>query len=137
MNKLNEQILERYEYICNEGDNLLEKGENEKAIQKFKEALSILPEGSWDCDVYAYAGIGEAYQSLGDYENALEAFEMCYTEHQVDNPYILINLGICFYHLDNIEIAKKFLNMAYLIGKNDIFEGAEEYLKLVDIEKNE
>lgn len=132
MQTLEEKILERYNELCMEADDLLEKDDNENAVQKFKEALSILPEGRWDCDVYAYAGIGEAYQKLEDYERALEAFENSYIEHQVDNPYILLNLGICFYHLNKIEEAKKFLKLAYSIGGDEVFEDAEEYLKLIN-----
>lgn len=130
--KLEKDILNQYEKFCKEADKLLEEEKAVEAIYKFQEALSILPEGDWDCEVYAFAGIGEAYQELGDYEKALTAFLACLDTEEKNNPYIIMNMGICFYHLNNIEEAKKFLYIAYDFGGEEVFEGAEEYLKLVD-----
>lgn len=129
---LKKEILDKYGEFCKKADELLEDGYLIEAVHKFQEALSILPEGNWDCEVYAFAGIGEAYQQLGNYEKALTAFLACLNTDERDNPYIIMNIGICFYNLGDIEEAKKFLYVAYNFGGEEVFEGQEEYLKIVD-----
>ena len=72
---LSEEILKQYQRLCQKADYLLEEQEFQTAIDCYKEALSLLPENNiWSCSSYAYTGIGEAYQSLNNYQQALHAF---------------------------------------------------------------
>lgn len=117
--------------LCEEADKLLDSGKIVEAIHQYQYALSILNDKDWGGAVLAFIGIGEAYQELGDYEKALTSFLACLDTEERDEPYIIMNIGICFYHLGDIEEAKKFLYVAYNFGGEEVFEGSEEYLKLV------
>jgi len=128
---LDNTTLEAYQKACKEADALLEDNYYEAALIRFQEALNILPDGFWGCEAYAYAGKGEAYQALENWEEAFQSFMWVYVNDQTENPYVLMNIGICNYHLDNMEKAKEFLLAAYKIDGEDVFEGAEEYLDII------
>lgn len=137
MDILDKTTLETYEKICKEADALLEDDSYNEAISCFQRALDILPDGLWSCEAYAYAGKGEAYQSLENWEEAFQSFMWAYASGQTENPYILMNIGICHYHLHNLVKAREFLLAAYKIGGEDVFEGAEEYLDIIDPQLSE
>ncbi len=63
----------------------------------------MLPDGFWGCEAYAYAGKGEAYQALENWEEAFQSFMWVYVNDQTENPYVLMNIGIGNYHFDNME----------------------------------
>lgn len=131
MQTLDNTILEEYQKICHEADALLEDNNYEKALIRFEEALNRLPDGIWNCEAYAYAGKGEAFQALEKWEEAFQAFMWIYVNDQTENPYVLMNLGICYYHLDNLQKAKEFLLEAYKLDGEDVFDGAEQYLDII------
>lgn len=128
---LDNTILEEYQRTCQEADALLEEHHYEDALIRFQEALNLLPDGLWNCEAYAYAGKGEALQALENWEEAFQAFMWVYVNDQTENPYILMNLGICYYHLNNIQKAKEFLLAAYDLDGEEVFEGAERYLDII------
>lgn len=130
-NNFDEEILEKYNEICSEADKLVEDECYDKAIEKFKKALSILPDGDWQCQPYAYAGLGECYKERNDYETALKYYYDAYTEDTLDNPYILLSIGICYYELNNWKQAREFLLRAYMVEGTEIFEDEEEYLDVI------
>lgn len=132
MEFINEEILKKYQQMCKQADELTKNKNPLEAIEKFKQALFLLPDGNWQCQAYAYAGIGENYLAMENYEKALKAFYQCYTEETLDNPYVLLNMGICFYELGELQKARNFLISAYMVEGEDIFlEENEKYFAVI------
>ena len=127
---LSEEILKQYQDVCQKADLFLEQNKANEAIEEYQKALAVLPERIWSCSSYAYTGIGEAYQLLNDYHHALEAFINSYLDDQQFNPYILINIGICYEEIGDHKRGLYFLKKAYDIDQR-VFEGLDKYKNML------
>jgi len=62
--------------------------------------------------IYSYEGI--AYMNLGDYVNGVKVLEMARQQHP-GNIFILNNLGAAYFHLENFDKAREYLERSYKI----------------------
>lgn len=131
MEVLDNAVLAAYEKTCQEADKLLEQDKHQAAIDCFQRALDSLPEGLWACEAYAQAGKGEGYLALENWQAALQAFQAVYDNDQAENPYVLLQLGICHHELGQTDRAKPYLLAAYNLDGEAVFEGDEAYLDLI------
>ncbi len=127
---LSEEVRKQYQILCQKGDAFLKQHQANAAIEEYQKALALLPEGIWSCSSYAYTGIGEAYLLLNDYQHALEAFINSYLDDQEFNPYILMNIGICYEELKDHKRGLYFLKKAYDIDQK-VFEGLDKYKNML------
>ena len=81
----------------------------ENALQQAKVALTIRESAGLKADIpYTYLTLAELYQAQGKNEEALVAYQQCYTlaEEIHSTATIFVLLGIGYIHLENNEIAE-------------------------------
>lgn len=133
--ELSDEIYERIEEYCEEGNAHCDEEDWDKTIVCFNMALELLPEpkDDWEAATWIYAALGDALFFLGRYEDALDKLNlarMC--PDGIANPFILLRLGESHYELGDMESAKRYLAEAYMMEGTDIFENEKaEYLDLV------
>ncbi len=123
--------------LIEEGNELLEDDEIQKAREKYLEALELVPEPkSADYNAtWLYTAIGDTYATENDFETALSYFQAAFQAVEGDeNPFVLYMLGKCYCELGNVNEAKKYFQLAYEYDdRKQIFEiDGNKYLKQVE-----
>ncbi|WP_182418831.1 tetratricopeptide repeat protein [Bartonella sp. HY038] len=130
--ELPDDIYEEVENLSGQGQELFDNKQIDAAIEKWQQALSLLPEPrqKWEASLWLYAALGDAYQSKGDHQEALSYFERGYQSAEgYLNPYILYSIGTNLYDLNRKDEATDYLLRAYMLEGDDIFdEDGEIYL---------
>lgn len=126
----------RIQQLSAEGDSLAHSAAYEKAVKKYNEAWSLLPEpkNEWEASTWLLAAIGDACFLAGYYTSGIEAFQyslIC--PGGVCNPFILMRLGQCQFEKGDYSAAAENLCRAYMLEGNEIFASEEpkyfEFLK--------
>ncbi|RZS92498.1 hypothetical protein [Aquimarina brevivitae] len=107
-----------------------------KAIELYSEALNLvpIPKTRWETSTWIYTAIGDSFFMLQDYQNALTNLLDAYNcPGGVENPFINLRLGQCYYETDNSVKTEDYLLRAYMIEGEDIFKSEDnkyfKYLK--------
>ena len=133
--ELDDEIYEKIETLSDEGHAFAEEDKYDLALEKFQEALKLVPEPKteWEASTWLYASIADMYFNKNDFGNAGDAFRnaMNCPEGNV-NPFILLRLGECLFETNDKAGAKEFLLKAYEIESEDIFEEEDpKYFALI------
>lgn len=141
--KLEEKLKKKVWAIMDEGSNFQMRHKNIKAVEKYKEALALLPEPieQWvDCRIL-WKSIQENYWlnaqfnegKEGGYLEALEYWKkIMELPHSIGNAHYHFRIGQIRYELGQFEKAKDELMRAYLISEMDSFEGGDtKYFELI------
>ena len=139
--ELNEKIYNRICALCETGDAYFEKDKYQRAVEKYQNALSLVPEPKveWEASTWIYVALGEVYYYCSQYSEAMIYFgeaEKC--PGGIENPLINLRLGQCYCECDDSQLAKEYLLRAYMLEGESIFEDEDEkYFELIkdDIEK--
>lgn len=128
--------------LCSQGDKLSKLGDYDRAVSKYYEALTLLPDmhARNNITAFLYASIGEAYWSMKDYENAGQSFCEAYEcPGMNENPQITLRIGQCLIECGDIDNARDYLRHAVRLGGDDIVKNIERrYLQVLYPEmKNE
>ena len=135
--ELNDDLYKLITGMSKKGDELFDDDYIEQAIEKYKEALQLLPEPifSWEAATWLFTAIGDAYWALADYENAYEFFENALrSPGGIGNPFIHLRVGQLDYELGNIKKSEDELIRAYMGAGKDIFDS--EHPKYFQVIKN-
>jgi tetratricopeptide (TPR) repeat protein len=111
--------------LSKEGDAQAEIGSYESAVQKYVEALALLPEPKtdWEACTWLLTSIGDAHFSAKNYEQARIALtEAMRCPDAVGNPFIHLRLGQAQFELGNMTRANDELARAYMAAGKEIFE---------------
>lgn len=134
--ELNAQTSEQLLKLCDEGDVLVEQKQYDAGIKKYEEALNLLPtpNNQLEATTWVYAAIGDAYYLKEDFEASRKHFiEALNYRGGMTNAFILLRLGQCWYHTNNVDKAKKFLMRAYNLEGVTLFEDEDPiYLTLIE-----
>lgn len=131
-----------YEKVCElseQGNVLMEEDSYGEALNKFQNALELLPEpkNKWESYTWLKAGTTDAYFLSGDFKSAMdEAFDGMNGPDGVNNEFLLMRLGQCAYALWGADSEKTIdlLAKAYLLGGSDLFQDEDpKYLNLVKL----
>ena len=139
--ELDDNVYGRIVRLSEEGDNFAETEEFSKAISRYEEALSLLPEPKtdWEAATWLYVALGDAMFSQQKYGEALATYEKALMSPDgTANPYIWHCLGEVYFELNEMEKAKEHFLSAYMLDGEDVFEGSDPaYLALIseEIEK--
>lgn len=132
---LDDELYEKIQQLCEVGDELAEDEKYSKAIEKYTQALELLPEPKYiyEAASWIYTAIGDSLYLAEDFENATDNFQQALKcEGGLGNPFIVLRIGECFYELGNTQKAKEYLIQAYMIEGEDIFsEEDEKYFDLI------
>lgn len=120
--------------LCERGDADVEAGEYDLAIEKYEEALSLLPRPleRWNAATWILTALGDACYFKKDFRQARSALdEATRCPRGLDNPFIHLRLGQVELSLGNEGRARDELGRAYLAAGDAIFEGEDPaYLAL-------
>ena len=121
--------------FAEEGNALFEKGNYNKAIAVWTEALKAIdaPLNTKSEAVWFQTSIGDALFMMGKYGEAYEYLFNAKSNLSGDgyeNPFTMLRLGQCAYELGK-EDAKEYLLRAYLLAGNDIFEDGKKYFEVI------
>ncbi|UXN09988.1 tetratricopeptide repeat protein [Bartonella sp. HY328] len=137
--ELPDDIYEEVENLSEQGEELFDNKQIDAAIKTWQQALNLLPkpQQKWAASLWLYAALGDAYQSKGDYQEALSYFERGYQSAEgYLNPYILYSIGTNLYDLNRRDEATDYLLRAYMLEGDEIFdEDGEIYLNYLKEQK--
>ena len=124
---------DKIDALCLRGNEQIDEGNYLKAVSIFEQALQLVPEPKFEYEAtgWLYVAIGDAYYFQGDHEKSLDCFHHAYRIYGVENlnPFILLRLGQCNFHLGNEKEAVDFLLRAYMLEGEDIFEDDPSFLE--------
>lgn len=130
--ELDDDIYNKITELSEEGNKLFDYCEFDEAIEKFKEALDLVPEPKtiWEASLWLYTAIGDSYFMDDEYEKALDAMYDAYNcTDATENPFVNLRLGQCLFELEQMDKAEEFLLRAYMLDGTEIFKGeGKKYL---------
>lgn len=128
-NMIDDRIFERITLLSEEGNQLGDEERYDEAIEKFSEALELVPEPKrdWEAGNWLSASIGDMYFLKGDHKEALEYFYDAYVSpEEAANPFINMRIGQCLLETGDAVKAKEFLMRTYMTEGEKIFSGEDE-----------
>ena len=135
MEELSNNLIKKINKLCDKGENLLDEGKFSEAIAVFEQALAALPEPyiQWEISTMLTVAIGDAHFYNENYVEALSLFqESCLTPDGLNNPFVHLRLGQCYFENNNMEKARVELQKAFDLEGEDVFEDEDaKYLNLI------
>ncbi|MBX3713099.1 MAG: tetratricopeptide repeat protein [Lysobacter sp.] len=121
---LSNEIHEKVVQLSSEGDRLAEAGDYFPAVQRYIEALDLLPEPrtDWEACTWLLVAIGDANFRAGHHEQARAALiDAMHCPGAIGNPFIHLRLGQTQFELGNMDCANDELARAYMGAGKEIF----------------
>jgi tetratricopeptide (TPR) repeat protein len=120
-------ILKQIDEICEEGSELFDEEEYEKAIAVWERAFLLIPEprNNYSQTLWLHSSIGDSFFLLGDFKRASAHFFAAKSNTAADgysNPFIMLRLGQSYLELNDTNNAKEYLLRAYMLEGKDLFE---------------
>jgi tetratricopeptide (TPR) repeat protein len=135
MAELSQELHERIQRLCAEGDELLDQGRYEDALARYGSAWQLLPEPrtDWSAGEWIMAAIGDVRYHQGDFAASRQAFMMALKcGGSPDNPFLRLRLGQCLFELGDRQEAANWLAGAYLLeGKKLFADDDPKYLEFI------
>jgi tetratricopeptide (TPR) repeat protein len=114
--------------LCERGDAHAEQGELDLALERYEEALSLLPRplSRWNAATWILTAIGDTCFLKKDHRQARSALEEALRcPRGLSNPFIHLRLGQAALELGDDGMAREHLARAYLGAAEDIFAGED------------
>lgn len=127
--ELDDKTYDKITQLSKEGNKLLNSNNFDASVEKFNEALNLVPEPKtdWEASTWLYTAIGDAFFLKGDYNKSLNSFYDAYNcPDAEDNPFINLRLGQCLLELEQTDKAEDFLLRAYMLDGTKVFRGEEK-----------
>ncbi|RAJ10880.1 hypothetical protein LX64_00487 [Chitinophaga skermanii] len=124
---LNDELYEQVELLSEAGNEFADDEEYDAAIEKFKEALDIIPQpkSAYEGAAWLYSSIGDLYFLKDDFENAAENFAASLNcEDGKTSAFAQMRLGQSLLEMKDEDKAFEHLYKAYRLGGKPVF--AEE-----------
>lgn len=134
--ELNNEIYIKVKECSRLGEMFFEVGEYKFAIEKYKEALEILPhpKNQWEAATWLNTALGDSYFMVDSYEEAKNyLFDALNCPNGTENPFILLRLGQSLWELDEKRKALEYLLKAYVLEGEKIFK--DEDVKYINVIK--
>jgi tetratricopeptide (TPR) repeat protein len=135
MSELEESIYVQIQALCSRGENLVDVGEYEEALDVFWSAWDLLPEPktAWDASTWILAAIGDVNFQQEDFEAGRDNLAMAmHCPDAIGNPFLHLRLGQCQFELGNLDRAADELARALLIESPKLFESEDpKYLQFI------
>jgi tetratricopeptide (TPR) repeat protein len=132
--ELPEEIQDQMDHLTEQGEEAMEQGLFEEALDLYNQALSILPEPRevWEAYVWLKAAMGDACFLMDRFDDSLDHFYEAYTAAGPENvnPFIVYRLGQTYRHLQDEDNAVEFLLKAFMLEGESAFEDEEDLIFL-------
>ena len=133
--ELNNDIYQKIVQLSEKGDEFVDNREYKKAILLYKKALSLIPKNKyeWEASLWLFVALGDTYYLDGNYKESLNfMFEALNCQGGLENPFVFLRIGECFFEINNKIKAREYLLKAYMLDENRIFNGEnEKYLNAI------
>jgi hypothetical protein len=106
----------------------------EGARQFYEDAFKLIPEPKRDYSesTQVISALGDCFFFLRDYGKAKAALDdVLLCPGGAANPFVRLRRGQVFHLIGDNERARTELTTAYLNGGREVFEGEEDYLRLI------
>ncbi|WP_062064939.1 tetratricopeptide repeat protein [Cellvibrio sp. OA-2007] len=127
--ELPDDIYTEIEELSEAGNQLCDDENFTAAIEKWNQALMLLPDPKSDWEAYTWlsASIGDALYQLKDFAAAREKFfDALNGPDGRENPFVHYRLGQCEIHIGNEENGINHLLQAYMLDGEDIFQAEDD-----------
>jgi tetratricopeptide (TPR) repeat protein len=134
-------LYQKITELSEEGNQLLEGHFSDRAVRKWTQALSLLPDpkSDWEASTWLYTSIGDARYQDGEFASASDAFfDALNCPDGQSNPFVHYRLGQCQIRLGNEKAGVDHLLQAYMLDGEAIFNsetGGNEFLSILKQEK--
>jgi tetratricopeptide (TPR) repeat protein len=121
---LSPDVQERMDELCREGDEHLDAGDFEHALEAYRTAADLIPDPKedWQASTWIFTAIGEALYFKGEYAEALQNLRVAVVSPGgLGNPLVHLRLGEVYYELGDFEKAGDELTRAYMGAGREIF----------------
>jgi tetratricopeptide (TPR) repeat protein len=121
-------IQKKMDELCREGDERLDMGEFDAALESYRAAAQLIPtpKENWEATTWVYTAIGETLYFKGEYLEALQNLRAAViSPGGLGNPLLHLRLGEVYFELEDYEKAGDELARAYMGGGNEIFSEEE------------
>ncbi|WP_432713178.1 tetratricopeptide repeat protein [Pedobacter sp.] len=129
--ELSEQQQKLINAYAQNGNDEIENENFEHAIGWFTKALNVIPEpkDKWEATGWLCASIGDACYYLNNFEEGIQYLQRAYIIYGIEfpNPFVLLRLGQCYFHLKEEVNAQAYLLHAYMLEGSDMFEDEPLY----------
>jgi len=117
MAELSDDLHEKIEQLCAEGNNCLDEKRVEDALACFSSAWELLPEPrtDWEAATWILGAIADAHFLSGNFaamRQPLMTVMQC--DGATGNPFLRLRLGQCLFELGDLKEAANWLAGAYL-----------------------
>ncbi len=133
MNYPGDEVFDRIEVLCEQGESYLERGKLLSALQKFQKAYDLLPEPSniYPSGTWLLTAMGDINFMLQKYERAAANLSKALSSVEGEgNAFIHFRLGQCLYKLNKLVKAKEELSKAFQLEGKEIFDDEDpQYLQ--------
>lgn len=123
--QLSDATHEAITRLCEEGDELAERGKLLDAYNRYTEAWELLPDdkANWEASTWILGAVGELQFRNGSFSKALNSYlRAVQCPNGLGNPYIHLRIGQTQLELGNEDGAADNLTRAYMGGGAEIFE---------------
>jgi tetratricopeptide (TPR) repeat protein len=125
MEQLDNNVHQRIQALCEEGDTLAADEEYAAALEKYWAAWDLLPEPrtDWEAATWILGAIGDANLLGADFTAGRDNLSMAMRcPDAIGNPFLHLRLGQCEFELGNLDRAADELARAYMVEGDEIFE---------------
>ncbi|WP_044900703.1 tetratricopeptide repeat protein [Myxococcus stipitatus] len=135
MSEIPDEVHERIQALCAEGDALAEKGDPAAALRSFKAAFQLIPEPwlEYEATTWVCTAIGDMLFQLGEFSRARAALvDAVSAPGGLGNPFIHLRLGQCEFELGDLRRAGDELARAYMGADEELFADEDpKYLRFL------
>lgn len=133
--EMNKELYHKILELCKDGNKHMDNLEYTLAIEKYNNALELLPEPKfkWEAAAWIYSALGDSYFALKDYVNAENYyFNVLSIFKDKTNSFFLFRIGQCFFELGDEKQGTEYLLKSYLLDKEKFFiESDEKYYNAI------
>ncbi|VTT98207.1 tpr repeat protein : Uncharacterized protein OS=Methylophilaceae bacterium 11 GN=Meth11DRAFT_0267 PE=4 SV=1 [Gemmataceae bacterium] len=130
MAALSDEVHERIQTLCQQGDALARKRLYPAALEQYWAAWDLLPEPQteWQAATWILAAVGDANFLSDDFTAGRDNLSLAmHCPGAIGNPFLHLRLGQCQFELGNLDRAADELARAYMGAGPDIFTSADKY----------
>ncbi|MBP3414392.1 MAG: hypothetical protein J6L81_04235 [Clostridia bacterium] len=118
------ETLAEMKSLCMQGEKLAKIGDHPRAVEKFNEALTLVPRPrkSYPEATFIYAAIGESQYCMKNYEDACKSFFEAFSSEGGDkSAQICLRLGQCIEECGDRRRAHEYLKRALDMADEGLF----------------